>query len=469
MHLHGYVFRQLLLYVSPCSIIGCGVEPVAPGRLRPTVAEKPSDAPLPPDETHELNLAFLHERTISQTDVSSNFSVTATALLLGSIWTGSGQETGPIQSHSSQKAPEMNSRGFSSRRRQSYAHKNAASQSVLSFLVLIWTMYVCTCYRISHFSLSLNSHGCRYDFVTLSKCWLGFSGEVGHTRDRCCFPSFPSALIVLVCRSGLGLRTRGRLELTMASKTAPKLPKTPTRGRQAKTREPLTPSLTKALNNLNLRSVSPIKQVTKNGPYFPIETFLEHRVPIGQALRNNALFSGGDGGKSRTPSRPGSRAASHPGSRPGSPTKHSRSASRSRTKNVVTFCGVEQRLDIVQMDNLAKALSNSQKSAEEAAPKAPNGKGPKRTEPCSSVVRFLLSPILYLLRVDHPFHSAVATGQVYHATQSRGDSSRIQPVPHFQRKFPGARSATRCGCRNQSSLANPHLPPGPATRARPVP
>jgi hypothetical protein len=177
----------------------------------------------------------------------------------------------------------------------------------------------------------------------------------------------------------------------MATKAAPKVPKTPTRGRQAKAREPLTPSLTKALNNLNLRSVSPIKQVSKIGPDVSINPFLEHQVPIGQSLRDNALFRGGSG-KSRPSSRPGSRAGSRPGSRPGSPTKRSRSASRSRTKNVVTICGVEQRLDIVQLDYPAKALSNSQKSAEAAAeaaaPKAPNGKRPKRTKSCSSLVRF---------------------------------------------------------------------------------
>src|SRR5258706_2117699 len=234
-------------------------------------------------------------------------------------------------------------------------------------------------------------------------------------------------------------RTRGGLELTMATKAAPKVPKTPTRGRQVKAREPLTPSLTKALNKLNLRSVSPIKQVSKIGPDVSINPFLEHQVPIGQSLRNNALFSGGGSGKSRPSSRPGSRAGSRPGSRPGSPTKRSRSASRSRTKNVVTICGVEQRLDIVQMDYPAKALSNSQKSAEEAAPKAPNGKRPKRTKSCSSLVRFPISPVVYLLWVDpRPFHSAVATGQGYHATRSRADSSRVQPDLHFQRKIPGA-------------------------------
>ena len=222
----------------------------------------------------------------------------------------------------------------------------------------------------------------------------------------------------------------------MATKAAPQVPRTATRGRKAKAREPLTPSLTKALNNLNLRSVSPIKQVSKIGPDVSINPFLEHQVPIGQSLRNNALFGGGGSGKSRPSSRPGSRAGSRPGSRPGSPTKRSRSASRSRTKNVVTICGVEQRLDIVQMDYPAKALSNSQKSAksvEEAAPKAPNGRKPKRTKSCSSLVRLPLSPLLYLLLVDpRPFHSAVATGQVYHATRSRGGSSRVQPTPRLE-------------------------------------
>lgn len=172
----------------------------------------------------------------------------------------------------------------------------------------------------------------------------------------------------------------------MATRAAPQVPKTPTRGRQAKGRQPLTPSLTNALNNLNLRSVSPIKQVAKIGPDVSINPFLEHQVPIGQSLRKNALFGGGGGRKSRPPSRPGSRAGSRPGSRPGSPTKRSRSASRSRTKNVVTICGVEQRLDIVQLDYPIRALSNSQKSAEEPAPK-PNGKKPKRAKSCSSLVR----------------------------------------------------------------------------------
>src|SRR5260221_9333301 len=61
----------------------------------------------------------------------------------------------------------------------------------------------------------------------------------------------------------LQIRTRRRLELTMATKTTAQVPKTPNRGRQAKAREPLTPSLTNALNNLSLRSASPIKQVAK--------------------------------------------------------------------------------------------------------------------------------------------------------------------------------------------------------------
>lgn len=182
----------------------------------------------------------------------------------------------------------------------------------------------------------------------------------------------------------------------MTTRAGPNVPKTPTRGRKAKAREPLTPSLTNALNNLNLRSISPIKQVAKIGPDASINPFLEHQVPIGQSLRNNALFGGGGSGKSRPSSRPGSRA----GSRPGSPTKRSRSASRGRTKNVVTICGFEQRLDIVQLDYPIKALANSQKSAEEPAPK-PNGKKPKRTKSCSSLVRsarvhFFLFFIFYL-------------------------------------------------------------------------
>ena len=260
----------------------------------------------------------------------------------------------------------------------------------------------------------------------------------------------------------------------MATKTAPKVPKTPTRGRQTKTREPLTPSLTKALNNLNLRSVSPIKQVSKIGPDVSINPFLEHQVPIGQSLRNNALFGGGGSGKSRPSSRPGSRAGSRPGSRSGSPTKRSRSASRGRTKNVVTICGVEQRLDIVKMDYPAEALSNSQKSANSvevaAACKARNGKQPKRTKSCSSLVRFPYFPTSLCIVVDpRPFHSAVGTGQIYHAPQSRGGSSRVQPVPHLEGKFPGAYSTTRRSCGHQSRRTNPHIPPGPATRARPVP
>lgn len=61
------------------------LRPVAPGRLRRTLAEKPSDTPPPPYETPELDLAFPHKRTISHTDVSSNVAspVTATAQLLG--------------------------------------------------------------------------------------------------------------------------------------------------------------------------------------------------------------------------------------------------------------------------------------------------------------------------------------------------------------------------------------------------
>jgi len=61
------------------------LRPVAPGRLRRSVTEKTSDAPPPPYETPETNLAFPHERTISLTSVSSNVGspVTATAQLLG--------------------------------------------------------------------------------------------------------------------------------------------------------------------------------------------------------------------------------------------------------------------------------------------------------------------------------------------------------------------------------------------------
>lgn len=60
--------------------------PVAPGRLRRSVNEKPSDTtPPPPYETPESNLAFPHKRTISLTSISSTVGspVTATAQLLG--------------------------------------------------------------------------------------------------------------------------------------------------------------------------------------------------------------------------------------------------------------------------------------------------------------------------------------------------------------------------------------------------
>lgn len=60
--------------------------PVAPGRLRRSVTEKTSDAPPPPYETPETNLAFPpHERTLSITSLSSTVGspVTATAQLLG--------------------------------------------------------------------------------------------------------------------------------------------------------------------------------------------------------------------------------------------------------------------------------------------------------------------------------------------------------------------------------------------------
>jgi hypothetical protein len=61
------------------------LRPVAPGRLRRSVTEKPSDTPPPPYETPETNLAYPHKRTISLTSVSSNVGspVTATAQLLG--------------------------------------------------------------------------------------------------------------------------------------------------------------------------------------------------------------------------------------------------------------------------------------------------------------------------------------------------------------------------------------------------
>jgi len=234
------------------------------------------------------------------------------------------------------------------------------------------------------FSLSLDSNECRYGFIPFnlfSKARIGLSGKLRPTRDPCCFPSNLADCRTLV-------------ELMMPTKSAPKAPKapktpkTPTRGRQAKAQEPLTPSLTNALNNLNLRSASPIKRATQIGGDISLNPFLEHQVPIGQSLRNNALFGGGGGGKSRPSSRPGSRAGSRPGSRPGSPTKQqrSRSASRGRTKNVVVICGMEQRLDIVRMDYPGKVLSHSQKSAEEPAPK-PNGKKPRRTKSWSGLVR----------------------------------------------------------------------------------
>ena len=60
--------------------------PVAPGRLRRSLTEKTSDAPPPPYETPEIDLAFPpHKRTLSVTSVSSNVGspVTATAQLLG--------------------------------------------------------------------------------------------------------------------------------------------------------------------------------------------------------------------------------------------------------------------------------------------------------------------------------------------------------------------------------------------------
>lgn len=45
----------------------------------------------------------------------------------GSIWTGSGKETGPLQRNTSQNVAETSSRNFSSRRRQSFVHVNAVS------------------------------------------------------------------------------------------------------------------------------------------------------------------------------------------------------------------------------------------------------------------------------------------------------------------------------------------------------
>lgn len=212
-----------------------------------------------------------------------------------------------------------------------------------------------------------------------------------------------------------------------------KAPKTTSRGRQEKRedqpepepeRTPLTPSLTHALNALNIAesngsnkhssdtpntsNYSPIKMATLNfgggggagsndiGDV-SINPFLETSVPIGQSLKSQAIFGGnglsssghGHGTSrpgSRTGSRPTSRTGSRPGSRagsrPGSPSKRSKSAHG--PKNTVNLYGMETKLDIIDISewplNKKEKEKNSTNATEDTTTGITDGRVRKRSK-----------------------------------------------------------------------------------------
>ncbi|KAG8851734.1 ubiquitin-protein transferase activating protein, partial [Serendipita sp. 411] len=182
-----------------------------------------------------------------------------------------------------------------------------------------------------------------------------------------------------------------------------KTPKAPARGRKEE-REPLTPSLSHALNGLTLNnntgstssnkrarrdpeSISPDKSIAFGDPDKSINPFLETSVPLGQSLKTTAIFGTG-GSTSKTPgsrpnSRPGSRAGSRPGSRAGSrsttPNKRSKSAHGAR--NTVNLYGMETKLDIIDISEWSS--NNAQKKEKETTSKEPTPR--KRSKSQSNV------------------------------------------------------------------------------------
>jgi hypothetical protein len=183
-------------------------------------------------------------------------------------------------------------------------------------------------------------------------------------------------------------------------KAANKTPKTPARGRKDN-REPLTPGLTHALNGLKLNKEDPSSSSfvtsTMGEADISVNPFLETSIPLGQSLKNTAIFGGGGGSASRTQSsrpnsRPGSRNGSRPnsraGSRSGSPNKRSKSAHG--PKNTVNLYGMETKLDIIEISAWPLNKKDEKKdSSNEATPR-------RRTKSQSNAVSIRLFWVRFL-------------------------------------------------------------------------
>ena len=213
-------------------------------------------------------------------------------------------------------------------------------------------------------------------------------------------------------------------------KTVPKVPKTPIRGRKDQ-RQPLTPSLSAALGQLQLsnnnggRTTPPAKSGTlgSKDADTSINPFLETSVPVGQSLKTTAIF----GTSSRAPgSRPGSRAGSRPGSRagsrPGSPNKRSKSASG--TKNTVNLYGMETKLDVIDISEWPSNKKEKESSSKDPTPR----KRSKSQTGAVSVLNWTIYESHLTYYTAPTFDDRRIWGSIFYGTQPACQRSQHDPA-----------------------------------------